>query len=123
MNEKIYDELVELGIFESRIISEEAYQKCKETDEDGSAVYYETSYNNGGYSLDSNNSNDSNEEKNKWYKRIDTKGLSTEDVKLQLEIEQTKAINSIRKMVLFFVVITVIALVLALFVRIYVLNG
>lgn len=123
MNEKIYDELVELGIFESRIISEEAYQKCKETDEDGSAVYYETSYNNGGYSLESNNSNDSNEEKNKWYKRIDTKGLSPEDVKLQLEIEQTKAINSIRKMVLFFVVITVIALVLALFVRISVLNG
>lgn len=123
MNEKICDELVELGIFESRVISEEAYQKCKETDEDGSAVYYETSYNNGGYSLDSNNSNDSNEEKNKWYKRIDTKGLSPEDVKLQLEIEQTKAINSIRKMVLFFVVITVIALVLALFVRISVLNG
>lgn len=122
MNEKICDELVELGIFESRIISEETYQKCKETDEDGSAVYYETSYNNGGYSLDSNNSNDSNEN-NKWYKRIDTKGLSPEDVKLQLEIEQTKAINSIRKMVLFFVVITVIALVLALFVRISVLNG
>lgn len=38
MNDKIYDELVELVIFTSRVISEEEYYKCKETDEDGAAV-------------------------------------------------------------------------------------
>lgn len=123
MNEKICDDLVEMGIFESRVISEEAYQKCRETDEDNSAVYFavgpENSYGNSESALGGMKGNEGYE---KWFKRVDTKGLSEDDIRLQLQIEQTKAVKSIKKMVIFFVVVMVIGLVISFISRVALIN-
>ena len=47
--------------------------------------------------------------------KINTNGLTEEDVKLQLEIDRTKNIRSIKSMVTFFVVLTVIGMIVMFF--------
>ena len=56
-----------------------------------------------------------NEDYNKYFKEINTNGLTEEDVKLQLEIDRTKNIRSIKSMVTFFVVLTVIGMIVMFF--------
>ena len=103
MNNKIIEDLVELGIYNSKILSEEDYNNLSKNNANDSLIYIAGHYGGG------------NEDYNKYFKEIDTKGLTTDDVRLQLEIDKTKNIKSIKSMVTFFVVITIIALVAMFF--------
>lgn len=99
MNNEIIKELVELGIYDSKNLSEEEYNNLSKSNTNSSLIYI-TGYYEG-----------DNDDSNKYFKEIDTKGLTVEDIKLQLEIDKAKNIRSIKNMVMFFVVITVISLV------------
>ena len=103
MNNKIIEDLVELGIYNSKTLSEEDYNNLSKNNTNSSLTYITGHYEGG------------NSNYNKYFKEIDTKGLTYDDVKLQLEIDRTKNIKSIKSMVTFFVVITVIALIVAFF--------
>ena len=103
MNNKIIEDLVELGIYNSKTLSEEDYNKLSKDNTNGTLMYITGHYEGG------------NEDYNKYYKEINTNSMTDEDVKLQLEIDRTKNIRSIKSMITFFVVITVIALVAMFF--------
>ena len=103
MNNKIIEDLVELGIYNSKILSEEDYNNLSKNNTNDSLTYIAGHYEGG------------NEDYNKYFKEIDTKGLTLDDVRLQLEVDRTKNIKSIKSMITFFVVITVIALVAMFF--------
>lgn len=101
MNNNIIEDLVKLGIYSSKTISEEQYNKCSKNNNNDSFIYI-TGRHEGG-----------NSNYNKYYKEINTKGMTIDDIKLQLEVNRTKNINSIKNMVMFFVIVAVIAMVLA----------
>lgn len=103
MNNKIIEDLVELGVYNSKTLTEEEYNSLSKGNTDDSLVYIVGNYESG------------NEDYSKYFKEIDTNGFTDEDVKLQLEIDRTKNIRSIKSMITFFVVITVIALIVAFF--------
>lgn len=103
MNNKIIEGLVELGIYNSKTLSEEDYNNLSKNNTNDSLTYITGHYEGG------------NEDYNKYYKEINTKGLTEKDVKLQLEIDRTKNIRSIKSMVTFFVVITVIGMIIMFF--------
>lgn len=102
MNKKIIDELVELEIYSSKSLTEEEYNQQAKDDRQDNFVY-----SSGGINFSDGNST-------KWFKQIDTKGLSNEEIKLLLEIDRTKNIRSIKKMAIFFVVLTLISIVIAI---------
>lgn len=93
MNRNIIDGLVELEVFDSKFLSEDDYANAPKDDSNTDIIYVPCSY--GG-------------------KQIDTKGLSNEEIKLLLEIDRTKNIRSIKKMVTFFVVLTLFSIVIAI---------
>lgn len=101
MNNNTIEDLVKLGIYSSKTISEEQYNKCLKNNNNDSLIYITGRHESG------------NSNYNKYYKEINTKGMTTDDVKLQLEINRTKNISSIKNMVMFFVIVTVIVMVLA----------
>ena len=103
MNDKIIEDLVELGIYNSKTLSEDDYNNLSKNKKNSSLIYITGHYEGG------------NDDYNKYFKEIDTKGLTLDDVRLQLEINRTKNIKSIKSMITFFVVITVIALVAMFF--------
>ena len=103
MNNKIIEDLVELGVYNSKTLTEEEYNSLSKGNMDDSLVYIVGNYESG------------NEDYSKYYKEINTNGLTGEDVKLQLEIDRTKNIRSIKSMVTFFVVITVISMIVMFF--------
>lgn len=104
MNNKIIEELVELEIYKSKSLDKEQYEKLSKDNTDNSKIYIAGSYND-----------DVDNELNKYYKEIDTNGLSIEEVKLQLDINKTKNIKSIKNMITFFAVVTVIGLICLFF--------
>ena len=99
MNNKVIEDLVELGIYNSKTLSEEDYNKLSKDNTNRSLMYITGHYEGG------------NEDYNKYYKEINTNNMTVEDVKLQLEIDRTKNIRSIKSMLTFFVVITVIGMI------------
>ena len=103
MNNKIIEDLVELGVYNSKTLTEEEYNNLSKGNMDDSLVYIVGNYESG------------NEDYSKYYKEINTNGLTEEDVKLQLEIDRTKNIRSIKSMVTFFVVLTVIGMIVMFF--------
>ena len=102
MNKKIIDELVELEIYSSKSLTEEEFNQQAKDNKQGEFVYSSGSIN----FVDGNST--------KWFKQIDTKGLSNEEIKLLLEIDRTKNIRSIKKMAIFFVVLTLISVAIAI---------
>lgn len=104
MNNKIIEDLVELGVYTSKSLQKEEFEELSAINTDNSLLYITGSYND-----------DYDNENNRYYKEIDTKGLSIEEVRLQLDIERTKNIKSIKSMVTFFVILTVIALICIVF--------
>lgn len=109
MNNKTYYDLSELGIFSSKNLSETDYNNLSKNNVDGSKVYLQ------GYSNDVR-INDGN----KWYKEIDTHGLSVNDVLLQLEIMRTKHTKTIKNMITFFVILEIIGIIVLIILS---LNG
>ena len=103
MNNKVIEDLVELDIYNSKTLSEEDYNKLSKDNTNGSLIYITGHYEGG------------NEDYNKYYKEINTNNMTDEDVKLQLEIDRTKNIRSIKSMLTFFVVITVIGMIVMFF--------
>lgn len=103
MNNKIIKDLVELGIYNSKTLSEEDYNKLSKDNTNGTLMYITGHYEGG------------NEDYNKYYKEINTNSMTDEDVKLQLEIDRTKNIRSIKSMITFFVVVTVIGMIVMFF--------
>lgn len=99
MDNKTIKDLIELNIYNSKPLSKNDYDKLSNNNTDDSLIYITGNY--GG----------ANDEYNKFYKEIDTKGLTLDDVKLQLEIDITKNIRAIKSMVTFFVILTIIALI------------
>lgn len=100
MNNNVIDELIELEVFSYKSLSEEEYNDLKDKS-DESFIYQEGKFNlgNGQYS--------------KWYKEINTHGLSENDIMLELAIMRTKTTKSIKSMVSFFVVLTVISMIIS----------
>ena len=103
MNHKIVKDLVELGIYSSKSLSEEDYNKLSQNKTNDSLMYI-TGYYEG-----------SNENHNKYFKEINTNGFTEEDVKLQLEIDRTKIIRFIKSIVAFFVVLTVVSIIVIVY--------
>ena len=103
MNNEIIEDLVELGIYNSKTLSEDEYNKLSKNNTNSSLIYITGRYVGG------------NDDYNKYFKEIDTKGFTLDDVKLQLEIDRTKNIRSIKSMVKFFVVLIVISLIVMFF--------
>ena len=103
MNNKIIEDLVELGVYNSKTLTEEEYNSLSKGNTDDSLVYIVGNYESG------------NEDYSKYYKEINTNGMTDEDIKLQLEIDRTKNIRSIKSMITFFVVITVIGMIVMFF--------
>lgn len=105
MNKKTIKDLVELGIFESRTLTKEDYNNLSNNNTDDSLIYMVDTYEN----------ENGNQNCYKYYKEINTHGLTDEEVMLQLEIDKSKNIKSIKNMILFFVIITVISIILMFF--------
>ena len=103
MNDKIIKDLVELEIYSSKTLSKENFDNLSKNNTDSSLIYKVDCYEYG------------NENCNKYYKEINTHGLTEEDVKLQLEIDRTKNIRSIKNIATFFVVLTIISIVIMFF--------
>ncbi len=101
MNNKIIEDLAKLGIYKSKNLSEKEYNST-----DNSLIYINGCYEGGSESY------------NKYYKEINTKGLTADDVKLQLEIERTKDIRFIKNVVIVLAVEIIITLILALLIGI-----
>lgn len=96
MDNKTIENLVDLGVYKAKTIDKDEYdQKVNNTD--SSLLYIDGNYDNG----------------DKYYKEINTRGLTDEDVRLKLEIARTKMIISIKNMMIFFVVITVIFIIIS----------
>ena len=91
MKKQTIDGLIELGIFTAEYLSKDKYE-----------------------SLSQNDIQFGDENEAKLYKQIDTKGLTEEEVKLLLEIDRTKNIRSIKTMAIFFVVLTLISIAIAI---------
>lgn len=104
MNKQIIDELVELEIFNSKILTKDQYNEFSQNNTEDDMLYLSGQYDYGEEGSDIN----------KWFKQIDTKGLSNEEIKLLLEIDRTKNIRSIKKMAIFFVVLTLVSIVIAI---------
>lgn len=92
MNSKIVEGLLELGLYTYEPLQKEEYE-AKSTEE--TDKIYITGKDDSGY---------------QWYREVDTKGLSTEEIKLLLEIDRTQNVRKIRKSVTFFVVLTIISI-------------
>ena len=103
MNDKIIEDLVELGIYNSKTLSEDDYNNLSKNKKNSSLIYITGCYEN------------MNENYNKYYKEIDSHDLTEEDIKLKLEIDKTKNMRSIKSMITFFVVITVISMIIMFF--------
>lgn len=103
MNHKIVEDLVELGIYSSKTLSEEDYNKLSQNKTNDSLMYI-TGYYEG-----------SNGNHNKYFKEINTNSFTEEDVKLQLEIDRTKNIRFIKSIVAFFVVLTVVSIIVIVY--------
>ena len=103
MNKQIIDELVELEVFNSKILTKAQYDEFSQTNSEDGALYLSGQYNFGEGS-----------DTNTWFKQIDTRGLTNEEIKLLLDIDRTKNIHSIKKMVAFFVVLAIISIVITI---------
>lgn len=103
MNIKNIDDLIELGIYSSRILTEEDYNILSRNNLDDNLFYITGCYEN------------VDDECNKFYKEINNNGLTEQDLKLQLEIYKIKNIKSIKTMITFFVIITIINIIITLF--------
>lgn len=103
MNNKIIEDLVELGIYNSKTLSEDDYNKLSKEKTNNSLMYITGRYEGG------------NENYNKYFKEINTNGFTEEDIKLQLEIDKTKNIRFIKSMVAFFVVLTIVGIIIMFF--------
>lgn len=103
MNNDTYVALSKLGIFNSKEISEEEYNNCIQNNQDKSIIYIKGYYEN----VESENT--------KWFKKVDTKGLSPEDIKLQLTILQTKNLLFIKNAIIFSMLIMIISIISSIF--------
>lgn len=103
LTNKIINDLIELEIYQSKSLSKEEYEKLSNNKNDNK-IYLSGSYNN-----------DIDNEFTKYYKEINTNGLTIEEIELQLSIERTKNIKAIKNMIIFFVIITVISLICLFF--------
>lgn len=100
MKKQIIDGLIELGIFTAKYLSKDEYESLSQNDTSKEHLYMCI------------RCGDENE--TKLYKQIDTKGLTEEEAKLLLEIDRTKNIRSIKTMAIFFVVLTLISIAIAI---------
>lgn len=103
MNNQIIEGLVGLGIFSSTSLSKEEYEKLSNENQDKSFMYLK------GTNLDGWSDN------LEWFKQIDTKNLSENEIKLLLKISQTKNIKTIKNVLLFYLGLTIVSLIIALF--------
>lgn len=102
MNNKIIEDLAKLGIYKSKNLSEKEYNNLSKNNTDNSLIYINGCYEGGSESY------------NKYYKEINTKGLTLDDIKLQLEVERTKDIRFIKNAVIVLAVGIIITLILTL---------
>lgn len=102
MNNKIIEDLSKLGIYKSKNLSEKEYNNLSKNNTDNSLIYINGCYEGGSESY------------NKYYKEINTKGLTIDDIKLQLEVERTKDVRFIKNAVIVLAVGIIITLILTL---------
>ncbi len=94
--QKLNAKLAELGIYTKTAITKEVYEKMSQDSEVGQ--WYEKQH-------------DSVEGKDNYY-RIDETELTNEDVIIALLVENNRLTKSIKNMVLFFTILTIISLVI-----------
>ena len=100
MNTNIILDLVELGIYSLKTLSEDEYNDRPKNDTNNSLIYLTQKYEG------------PNGEPVLYYKEIDTKGLTPDELNLKLQIVQTKYAKSTKNMIKFFVIITVISMII-----------
>ena len=101
MSENIIEGLIELGIFDSKFLSEDGYIEAIKNNNDTNTVYIQCNY--GG-------------------KQVNTKGLTNDDIQLLLNIDKTKNIRSIKRMITFFVILTSISIIISILSGISIAN-
>lgn len=103
MNNQIIEGLVDLGIFSSKSLSKEEYEKLSNEVQDSSFIYLKGT------------SSDAWTDNPEWFQQINTKNLSNDEINLLLKISQAKNIKTIKNISLFFLIITIISLVVTFF--------
>lgn len=103
MNNQIVEGLINLGIFNSKSISESDYQKLSKENTDSRFVYLKGKIEDG---LAGNP---------EWFKQVDTNNLSENEINLLLKISQTQNIKTIKNVLLFYFGITIACLLIVIF--------
>lgn len=98
MNKQILQNLIDLNVYTSKSISKQEYQEATQNGNDARYIYSENVTTEG----------------HKWFEQIDTKKLTHEEIELLLKSEQIKNSRSIKHMMTFFTVLTVISLIISL---------
>ena len=100
MNKKIAKDLASLGIYKVKGVSKSTYDAGIHNADENFIFYEDSEYDD--FETDR-------------YKMINTMGYTTEEIKLMVEINKAKNIRSIKRMVQFFVVLTVLGIIFAVF--------
>lgn len=98
MNKRIAKELASLEIYKVKAVSKKDYYEWINNSDENFIFYEDTEH------IDSSLGR---------YNIINTMGYTTEEIKLMLEIDKAKNIRSIKSMITFFVVLTIISMALA----------
>lgn len=102
MKKEIAEKLVELGIYKEEFLSKEGYEElCNKAGESEILV------------IETHKSEE--DESIKWYKVIHTNGITEDEVEFLLKLDRNKNIRSIKSMVKFFVVLTVIGMIVVFY--------
>ena len=106
----LINDLVNMGIFKERALTKKEFDELSELNKNSNSLIYmngkcENIYKHGEY--DSNENDD-----NSWYKEVNTNGMDIDDIRLRVELNKAKNIRSIKGMVTFFVVLTIVSLIL-----------
>ena len=96
MNNKVIENLVELGIYNSKTLTKKEYDELSNNNADKTLIYISGYYEG------------VNKESSRWFKEVNTNNMTIDDIKLQLEINRTKNIKAVKNMVTFFVAFAVI---------------
>lgn len=100
MKQLIIDKLVEIGVFNQNSISKEEYEK--HDSKEGNMIYRTTEFEWGTENIETR------------YWETDTQNLTDEEINLLLNIDKANSLRSIKKGVIFFVVLSVISIIISI---------
>mgnify|MGYP001186167410 FL=1 len=98
----LVNDLADIGIFKSNMLTKEEFEKKAELNKNNDSLIYIK-----GEQVSKGKGNAGN-----WYEEVNTNGMDIDDIRLRIELNKAKNIHSIKGMVTFFVVLTIVSLIL-----------